>query len=306
MKRIIAVIMAVSMLLALASCGAKQEDETTTGTTAESTTEQTQESVSQDTENEDETAEADTTDESGEDESESSTDEDEKKKPETKAEILAVYAEVMNKVKKDAPGFQKVEYQELPEEGRVITSGKTMLNAGLSVAGNFMTSKEDAEKKPNVYPKGNDMNDFPIRNTPKGCMLEDPDFLKTAKYEELPNGNVRITVVTGTEKNPEPAAHGASTAPSKTGGIITPISKKEIDEKLNGGLVSAVFKDVNYSLTFHDCESVLVFNPENNHVVSLTQTTRVSISGSGKSLGATLAIGNQDFVNHKIITDIKY
>jgi hypothetical protein len=169
-----------------------------------------------------------------------------------------------------------------------------------------MTSKEDAEKKPDVYPKGNDMNDFPIRNTPKGCMLEDPDFLKVAKYEELPNGNVRITVVTGTEKNPEPAAHGASTAPSKTGGIITPISKKEIDEKLNGGLVSAVFKDVNYSLTFHDCESVLTFNPENNHVVSLTQTTRVSISGSGKSLGATLAIGNQDFVNHKIITDIKY
>ncbi len=304
MKRIIAVIMAVSMLLALASCGAKQEDETTTGTTAETTTEIT-ESETEASSGEDKTEEADVTAEST-DESEESTEEGEKKKPETKAEILAVYAEVMNKVKKDAPGFQKVEYQELPEEGRVITSGKTMLNAGLSVAGNFMTSKEDAEKKPNVYPKGNDMNDFPIRNTPKGCMLEDPDFLKTAKYEELPNGNVRITVVTGTEKNPEPAAHGASTAPSKTGGIITPISKKEIDEKLNGGLVSAVFKDVNYSLTFHDCESVLVFNPENNHVVSLTQTTRVSISGSGKSLGATLAIGNQDFVNHKIITDIKY
>ena len=304
MKKIIAIIMAVSMLLALAACGAKQEDETTTGTTAETTTEIT-ESETEATSGEDKTEEADVTAEST-DESEESTEEGEKKKPETKAEILAVYAEVMNKVKKDAPGFTKVEYQELPEEGRVITSGKTLLSAGLSVASNFMTSKEDAEKKPDVYPKGNDMNDFPIRNTPKGCMLEDPDFLKVAKYEELPNGNVRITVVTGTEKNPEPAAHGASTAPSKTGGIITPISKKEIDEKLNGGLVSAVFKDVNYSLTFHDCESVLTFNPENNHVVSLTQTTRVSISGSGKSLGATLAIGNQDFVNHKIITDIKY
>ncbi|MBR6361052.1 MAG: hypothetical protein IKS04_04590 [Clostridia bacterium] len=305
MKKIIAVIMAVSMLLALASCGAKQEDETTTGTTAEATTEPA-ESVTEESTEEDKTSESGNADENGEDESESSTETDEKKKPETKAEILAVYAEVMNKVKKDAPGFQKVEYQELPEEGRVITSGKTMLSAGLSIASNFMTSKEDAEKKPDVYPKGNDMNDFPIRNTPKGCMLEDPEFLKTAKYEELPDGNVRITVVTGTEKNPEPAAHGASTAPSKTGGIITPISKKEIDEKLNGGIVSAVFKDVNYSLTFHDCESVLVFNPENNRVVSLIQTTRVSISGSGKSLGATLAIGNQDFVNHKIITNIKY
>ena len=304
MKKIIAIIMAVSMLLALAACGAKQEDETTTGTTAEITTEIT-ESETEASSGEDKTEEADVTAEST-DESEESTEEGEKKKPETKAEILAVYAEVMNKVKKDAPGFTKVEYQELPEEGRVITSGKTLLSAGLSVASNFMTSKEDAEKKPDVYPKGNDMNDFPIRNTPKGCMLEDPDFLKVAKYEELPNGNVRITLVTGTEKNPEPAAHGASTAPSKTGGIITPISKKEIDEKLNGGIVSAVFKDVNYSLTFHDCESVLTFNPENNRVVSLTQTTRVSISGSGKSLGTTLASGNQDFVNHKIITDIKY
>ena len=305
MKKIIAVLSAFSMLLALASCGAKTDDNTTTTqpvtestTAADTATEATSEA--------DNTEETDTTAESGEDESEESTEEGEKKKPETKAEILAVYAEVMNKVKKDAPGFTKVEYQELPEEGRVITSGKTLLNAGLSVASNFMTSKEDAEKKPDVYPKGNDMNDFPIRNTPKGCMLEDPDFLKVAKYEELPNGNVRITLVTGTEKNPEPAAHGASTAPSKTGGIITPISKKEIDEKLNGGIVSAVFKDVNYSLTFHDCESVLTFNPENNHVVSLTQTTRVSISGSGKSLGTTLAIANQDFVNHKIITDIKY
>ncbi|MBR5113440.1 MAG: hypothetical protein IK097_08480, partial [Clostridia bacterium] len=294
MKKIIAIIMAVSMLLALAACGAKQEDETTTGTTAEITTEIT-ESETEASSGEDKTEEADVTAEST-DESEESTEEGEKKKPETKAEILAVYAEVMNKVKKDAPGFTKVEYQELPEEGRVITSGKTLLSAGLSVASNFMTSKEDAEKKPDVYPKGNDMNDFPIRNTPKGCMLEDPDFLKVAKYEELPNGNVRITLVTGTEKNPEPAAHGASTAPSKTGGIITPISKKEIDEKLNGGIVSAVFKDVNYSLTFHDCESVLTFNPENNRVVSLTQTTRVSISGSGKSLGTTLASGNQDFV----------
>ena len=305
MKKIIAIISAVSLLLALAACGAKNDDNTTTSQAAPETT-TAADTVTEPASEADSTEETDTTDESGEDKSEESTEEGEKKKPETKAEILAAYAEVMNQVKKDAPGFTKVEYQELPEEGRVITGGKTLLSAGLSVASNFMTSKEDAEKKPDVYPKGNDMNDFPIRNTPKGCMLEDPDFLKVAKYEELPNGNVRITLVTGTEKNPEPAAHGASTAPSKTGGIITPISKKEIDEKLNGGIVSAVFKDVNYSLTFHDCESVLTYNPENNHVVSLTQTTRVSISGSGKSLGTTLAIDNQDFVNHKIITDIKY
>ena len=230
----------------------------------------------------------------------------EEKLPETKAEILAAYAEVMNQAKKDAPAFKKVEYQILPEEGRVVTEGKTLVNAGLNVASNFMTTKEDAEKKPEYYDKGNDMAAFPIRNTPKGCMLEDPDFLKTAKFEVLPDGNYKITLVTGTEVNPEPAAHGATTAPSKTGGIITPLSKKEIDENLEGGIVSAVFKDITYSLTFHDCESVLVYNPENNHVVSLDQTTRVSISGSGRALGATISIANQDFVNYKHLSDFIY
>ena len=310
MKKTIAVLLAAITILSLAACAAKNnpEPETTTGAaeiTSESETAQEQTEATATDENAAETATATETKAENTEATPSDTDTG-KKLPETKAEILAAYAEVMNQAKKDAPGFTKVEYQVLPEEGRVVTEGKTLVNAGLNVAGNFMTSKENAEKKPDVYPKGNDMAAFPIRNTPKGCMLEDPDFLKVAKFEVLPDGNYKITLVTGTEKNPEPAAHGASTAPSKTGGIITPISKKEIDENLQGGIVSAVFKDFVYSLTFHDCESVLVYNPENNHVVSLDQTTRVAISGSARALGAKINIENQDLINYKKISDLKY
>ncbi|MBR3621488.1 MAG: hypothetical protein IKN56_08245 [Clostridia bacterium] len=308
MKKILSLTLTVCILFAFAACGAKNTAEPE-NTTAEEITSETETTAPEETEAVATAAEAAT----GEDAAEPATPDEatpdeaqEEKLPETKAEILAAYAEVMNQAKKDAPAFKKVEYQILPEEGRVVTEGKTLVNAGLNVASNFMTTKEDAEKKPEYYEKGNDMAAFPIRNTPKGCMLEDPDFLKTAKFEVLPDGNYKITLVTGTEVNPEPAAHGATTAPSKTGGIITPLSKKEIDENLEGGIVSAVFKDITYSLTFHDCESVLVYNPENNHVVSLDQTTRVSISGSGRALGATISIANQDFVNYKHLSDFKY
>ena len=298
------------IISALAACGAKDitEPEDTTSQAETVTQEETYAQAEKASEGEATQADAATADEAEATQADAATagEADEEKLPETKAEILAAYAEVMNQAKKDAPAFKKVEYQILPEEGRVVTEGKTLVNAGLNVASNFMTTKEDAEKKPEYYDKGNDMAAFPIRNTPKGCMLEDPDFLKTAKFEVLPDGNYKITLVTGTEVNPEPAAHGATTAPSKTGGIITPLSKKEIDENLEGGIVSAVFKDITYSLTFHDCESVLVYNPENNHVVSLDQTTRVSISGSGRALGATISIANQDFVNYKHLSDFIY
>ncbi len=313
MKKTLSLIITVCLIFALAACGAKniEEPENTTAEEITAETETTEPEQTKAAATADEAASAN--DGAGQTAPENATQDEaspdevqEEKLPETKAEILSLYAEVMNQAKKDAPGFTKIEYQVLPEEGRVVTEGKTLVNAGLSVAGNFMTSKENAEKNPDVYPKGNDMAAFPIRNTPKGCMLEDPDFLKTATFEVLPDGNYKITLVTGTEKNPEPAAHGASTAPSKTGGIITPISKKEIDENLQGGIVSAVFKDFNYSLTFHDCESVLVFNPENNHVVSLDQTTRVSISGSARALGATINIENQELINYKHIAQLKY
>ncbi|MBQ6543568.1 MAG: hypothetical protein IJL77_04190 [Clostridia bacterium] len=307
MKKIIAILAALSMLTALAACGAKNDNETATQPVSESETET--QPVTEANVTEEASAQEDVTkeEETGEEEpKEEETSEDEKKLPETKAEILAAYAEVMNQAKKDAPGFTKVEYQELPEEGRVITSGKTLVSAGLSVAGNFMTSQDKAEKDPEIQPKGNNMRSWPIRKCPKGCMLEDPEFLKSAKFEVLPDGNYKITLVTKPETNPEPAAEGASTAPSKTGGIITPLSKSEIDENLNGGIVSAVFRDINYKLIYHDCESVLVYNPENNHVISLDQTTRVSISGSAKALGATLAVGNQELINYAHIKDIKY
>lgn len=312
MKKLLAILMALTFIFALASCGSKTEGETTTteAITEESETETETETQTEAESKEDESETETTTEgESKEDkteEDESTTEKEEQKVPSTKAEILAAYTEVMNQAKKDAPGFTKTEYQELPEAGRVINKGETLVNTALKVAGNFMTTKDKAESDPEIKEKGNNMRSWPVLKCPKGCMLTNESAIKSAKCEELSNGNYKITIVLNDENNPEPAKEGATTAPSAHGSVFSPLSKSEIDDALNGGIVSAVFKDITYTLRYHDCSTVLVYNPENNHVVSLDQTCHVSIKASAKALGATLDIGNQELINYMSIKNIKY
>ena len=297
-KKILAVILAlVCVATLLSACGGKTPGAETT--TAQQTTQ------AEDTTSAPET----TTAAQGETETGTeTTTAEEKKTPETKEEILAAYTEIMNKAKKDAPAFKEIMYQSLPDDAnsRVITSGKTFVNAALNLAGNFMTDEESARKKPDTFEKGGDMHLWPVKYNKEGCLLTDADALKDAKYEELPDGNVRITIVLNSEKNPEPTPEWSSKPQSKTGSVFAPLSKKEIDKNLNGGVVSAVFSDVNYSLTYHDCSSAVTYNPETMQVISIDQVCYVTISGSGKTLGTTLAVEKQELVNYLKIYDVKY
>ena len=299
-KKILAVILAlVCVATLLSACGGKTPGAETT--TAQQTTQ------AEDTTSAPET----TTAAQGETETETGTETttaEEKKIPETKEEILAAYTEIMNKAKKDAPAFKEIMYQSLPDDAnsRVITSGKTFVNAALNLAGNFMTDEESARKKPDTFEKGGDMHLWPVKYNKEGCLLTDADALKDAKYEELPDGNVRITIVLKSETNPEPTPEWSSKPQSKTGSVFSPLSKKEIDENLNGGVVSAVFSDVNYSLTYHDCSSAVTYNPETMQVISIDQICYVTIKGSGRTLGTTLAVEKQELVNYLKIYDVKY
>ena len=300
-KNILAVVLALVCITAvLSSCGGKTPEAETT-TAAEQTTAADVQTTAP------ETTTAAETETQSQTETETAT-EEEKKAPETKEEILAAYTEIMNRAKKDAPGFKEIMYQSLPDDAnsRVITSGKTFVNAALNLAGNFMTDEESARKKPDTFEKGGDMHLFPVKYNKEGCLLTDAGALKDAKYEELPDGNVRITIVLNSEKNPEPTPDWTSKPQSRTGSVFAPLSKKEIDKNLNGGIVSAVFSDVNYSLTYHDCRSTVTYNPETMRVISVDQVCNVTISGSGKTLGTTLAVEKQELVNYLKIYDVKY
>ena len=224
--------------------------------------------------------------------------------PTEKAEVVELYKHIMDKAKQDKPGFTRLDYQELPSdsESRVISQGKGLINAALTFAGNFMKTKKQSEKRPTVGEKGGDMKDFPVKNTDYGCLLKNADGVKSAVCEDLGNGNAKITMILYAEDNPEPAAAGATSAPSYHGSICSPISKKEIDEDLSSGL----FSGISYSLRYHDCVTELIFEKKSERVISQTQVNRVTIKGEGTIGFVTLKIDKQELINHVDIINLVY
>jgi hypothetical protein len=278
--KLLAMLMAAAIVFSLAACGKEEDDKTTAAdttaagetTASEATTAANQETTTEDgatTVPGETTAAGDTT------AAPVNT------VPSTKAEILTAYTTVMNKAKTDKPGYTKYEYQALPEDKINITKGGNVVSFLLNLAGGFMTTEEKAKKEPSVNAKGGNMNGFPVKDAPKGCMITDVNAIKTAKCDVLANGNYKLTLVLVDEMNPEHYKSG-NTAPSKTGGMFTPLSKSDIDPELNRGVVKAGVGNAVYSMKYYNCTSVLVYNPTTNQILSLDQTTYAQIDMSGR------------------------
>ncbi|MCL2512280.1 MAG: hypothetical protein FWF08_00140 [Oscillospiraceae bacterium] len=225
----------------------------------------------------------------------------------SKAEILAIYTEVMNKAKTDQPKRSQKEYQTIPGDAanRQINASATIINQLLNLAGNFMTTEDQAEWE--NFDKGNDMRWFPVNKTAKGCLLTDANAIKEAKYEILPNGNAQVTIVLNDENNPEPPDDGATTSPSYHGAMFSPLSKNEIDaEILGNSLVTALLKDVDYSLVYHDCTAVLEFNPDTKQIVNLDHEMVVEITAKATALFVVKIDLVQQLYNNLKVKDFEY
>ncbi|NLA76806.1 MAG: hypothetical protein GX851_03070, partial [Clostridiales bacterium] len=220
--------------------------------------------------------------------------------PSTKAEILAEYKKIMDQAKNvDKPGYTKLEYQELPKDKQDVRKGSVKMSIVNMLAGLFMTKKDKAA--PEVKEKGSDMRWFPVYKATAGCLLTDASKVKSADCKKSGNNYV-LTIVLNSEDNPEPAADKATSAPSATGGIFSPLSRADIDNTLvNDERVSKYIKDFDYKLTYHDCKAVLTYNPETGHIVSLEQYMYVTIVAKGDILGtafdATAELNNVMTIN---------
>ena len=224
-------------------------------------------------------------------------------------EVLKAYTVVMDKAKSEKPGFTKIEYQTLPSgpNERVVSEGANLVGTLLNLVDSLGIMTTEDKAQPEQHNKGDDTKWFPVYQGQKGCYLTDANAIQEYSYEELSNGNVKITIVLKAEQNPEPISNGMSVPPSNTGCMFSPLAKKDIDNTINGGAVQAVVKNVNYSLNYHDCKAILEYNPKNNQIVKLEQYMNVAISGGGKIFGLKqITIDKQELYNTLIITDFKY
>lgn len=275
---VLALLLTTAMVFGLAACGNKDTEVTTTAeaTTAEGDTTAEATTVEGETTAEATTVEGETTVEATTAEGDTTQQATAVGNPQTNAEILAAYTAVMDKAKQSKPGFTQKEWQALPKEHQNM--GKGAVGRLLPLAESFMTKGDPEEKA-----KGGDMNSFPLKDSSKGCLLTNTNAIKSAKYEELTNGNHRITIVLNNEVNPEPYKKGQAKATSNTGNMFFVLGKSDIDNELNNNsAVKFVIKEANYSLTYRDCKATLEFNPQTQQIVSLKHYVNAFIDMKGR------------------------
>lgn len=235
----------------------------------------------------------------------------------TKADIVKIYADVMNNAKAKKPGFKKVEYQELPGDpaNRVVSEGgehatDDAINKLLGVIEGLgvFVPKEEALANPYIHEKGDsDMSLFPVFSREKGSYLTDPNGIDSFTYEILSNGNVKMGFTLVSEDNPEPVGENSDVAPSYTGAVFSPMSRARIDRTINHPVISVFATEVEYSLRYHDCYVEVEFNPQTLEISNLTQIAKVSIKGSGNVvLVGRVGVARQELFSTVLISDLTY
>ena len=218
--------------------------------------------------------------------------------------ILKKYSDLLNDANDKKVGYNKVEFQAIPEEKANLGG---ILDKIMPVAQTFFVDEATAKASPENFPQGGDMKWFPLYHTTKGCVLTDASKIENATSEKLADGNIKLTIELQDEINPEPIAEGATTCNSVTGSMFTPIKRADIDDVLQNNFAGKVLnKELDYDLKYHDCTAELIYNPETNQIVSLTQYMHILIIvNSGKVAGSDVT-GDAILDNSMFLTDFVF
>ena len=302
MKKLIALLAALALVISLAACGAKTNDETTT-TEADTETESVTEEI---TEKPEDTTEADTSedittkeDASAEDttkedasETESKTEEtteEAKKAPQTKEEIVAYFNEAVNKVKTDAKSVTK-NYSKISLNGSMtLPSSINGILRLLGGADEFVGGQleKNSQTTPETYTGAQIKAKYPVENESYGSKLTVAD-VKSATCTEK-DGKYTITVTTVADAKSANIAHGQGHAPKAFNvplpgtinenipGVATGIvgtaamnypsstAKIVVDAK-TGNVISADY-DIYWTINFDKAGVIIPFVTRDNYVV---------------------------------------
>ena len=291
MKKILALLLAVAMLLGLAACGGNTEDETTTTTTAaedvtdEAPVEESTEAPSADVSAEDPSAE----DPSAADEStsaEESTEAAVAKAPETTAEILALYNKTINDAYAAKVGFNKERYT----DNEALNAGFLLKTFG-DLIYSFMGIGAENKYTMDVT-KGQWESDVPHHYLRKSTLAESD--LTGAKCTEN-NGKYTITlnVKGGTSKASK--SESWTKAPiDKCGICVGDADKSYFDHKTAPVIYSAIGEVLSSAVieeSYNNAKVVAVIDAATGHLVSLTVEFDISVvidaAGGGNATGST-------------------
>ncbi len=224
--------------------------------------------------------------------------------PQGNEAILKKYTELMNDAKDKKVGFNKVEFQTIPEEKANLGG---ILDKIMPVASMFFVDETTAKANPENFPKGGEMTWFPLYETTKGCVLTDTSKIERAECTKLDDGNVKIVIELADEMNPEPIDAGATTCNSYIGAMFNPIRRKDVDDVLqNNFAVKMLIKELDYDLKYYDCTAELIYNPENDQIVSADLFMHILIIvNSGKVAGSDVT-GDAVLDNAMHLTEFVY
>ena len=289
MKKILAILLALAMLLSFAACGGNTEDETTTTTAAEeevtdeAPVEESTEAASDDVSAEEPSAEDPS---SAEESTAEESTEAAIKAPETSAEILALYNKTINDAYAAKVGFNKERYTDNEE-----------LNAGflLKTFGDLIYSFMGigAENKYTMdVTKGQWESDVPHHYLRKSTLTEAD--LTGAKCTE---NNGKYTIVLNVKPGTSKASKSESwtKAPiDKCGMCVGDLDKSYFDHKTAPVIYAAVGQVVKGAVIEESYKNAVVkaeIDAATGHLISLSVEFDISVvidaAGGGNATGST-------------------
>ena len=219
MKKLLAILLAASMLFAFAACGGNTEDETTTTTTAaeeitDAPVDATEEAPAVDATEE---APVDATEEApSEDASVEDTTAAETAMPEGKEEIVAYFNTAINNAKKNSKSIHS-NYMEHSVAGEITGIPSALDSIGQSLIKDNMG--EDESKKNVTWTSAADKNAyFPVEGESYASKLTAAD-VKSAKIEEK-GGKWVITITTVADPRSEGYSHAKGHAPKAFNAVL--------------------------------------------------------------------------------------
>ncbi len=231
-------------------------------------------------------------------ETEAESETDSPKQIKQKKTVLKKYSALVNKAKKGNAGYTRVTYRGF--ETGVLDD--IMLGSVESAYPEYFVSEGTARENPTVVALGTKTNDFLIDNMNSAALLDVEDAsaaIQSATSVKLEDGTKKIVITLREEVEPEPLSLTATKASSFTSALFPVVSKDDVAEMVAATL--SITSVSSSTVKYHDCTVELIYNPENNQIISVTQS--VKYTGEVKGMILTCA-GVVDEVNE--YTDFIY